>query len=314
MLCALILTIPTVNLGTASVSAGECTTAATAGRRQRGVQVDVSYVCPGGGSPGAPPTPLTPAERWQQLKCNSFTGQGYKPATPAVAATETDPAQEAIPGATVRGPSYVGAIETAQELAEYGYDPTGEYAKFLIVCTPAGDAATSSRVTVVYETSPPVPIEDLLARARDTLDPPDPQVQSSPPLDRLRTLVNIETWLWVDPTTTYDSEPATAGFVTVTAHAEYAGTIFDMGDGTSLRCSTTGIPWSKSAEKSGGNCFHVFTQSSGGEPDNKFQATATTRWHYWWAINGAYQDDLDPEDKVTAFDAEVKQVQAVGTG
>lgn len=295
-------------------SADGCTTAASSGRRQKGVEVDVQLVCPGGPSPGAPPTPRTPAERWRQLRCNSFTGQAYRPPAPEVPATDVSPARPAIPGATALGPNYIGAIDTAEELAAYGYDPTGEYAKYLVVCTPAGDAATSSRVTVVYETAPPVPIEDLLAQARRTLDPPDPQVQSSPPLDRLRTLVQIETWLWVDPVTTYDSEPATAGFVTVTAHAEYGGTTFDMGDGTTIDCATPGTPWSKRAERRGGDCFHIYTRSSGKQPGQKYQGSATTTWNYWWAINGVAQGDLDPEAKVATFEAQVHQVQAVGTG
>jgi hypothetical protein len=100
-----------------------------------------------------------------------------------------------------------------------------------------------------------------------------------------RSVVGLPTWLWVaDPgETTWGpiTRSATAGPVTVTATAQVTNVTYDMGDGTTVRCTTPGTPWTPAAGASDSpDCGHRYTTAG------DYTITATSHWQVQWHGGG----------------------------
>lgn len=104
-------------------------------------------------------------------------------------------------------------------------------------------------------------------------------------------LVGMYTYLWVadlGPTTWGPvTETASAGAVTVSATATVDNVVWDMGDGRTVTCTTTGTPWTSGRGRAPSpDCGHVYTQTSSQQPDQAYTVTATTNWSVEWAGGG----------------------------
>ena len=98
------------------------------------------------------------------------------------------------------------------------------------------------------------------------------------------TLLGIPTWMWVEDPTPRTWGPirrsASAGAVTVSADAQVAKVVWDMGDGTIVSCGRgTAYDPPYDAEPSP-NCGHRY------EAPGKYQVTATSYWEVDWAGAG----------------------------
>lgn len=104
-------------------------------------------------------------------------------------------------------------------------------------------------------------------------------------------IVGMPVWMWAaDPggsTVGPITRSASAGGITVTATAQIHRIVWDMGDGTVVRCTTAGTPykaaygWSTSPD-----CGHVYETSSSSKPGMKYTVTATSNWVITWSGAG----------------------------
>jgi hypothetical protein len=158
---------------------------------------------------------------------------------------------------------------------------------------------------------PPLPPEFLLEVATDVLVLPEP-VFGRNPMDAENggTLVNLETWLWVE------SDVARSGSLTVTAgsgpHAQSVSIEIAMSDvkfsaasAGSVTCTDGGIPWTQGAQS---DCFLQFGRRSSGET-----VTAAATWTGSWSHNGVPQGELEPVPVQWQTDVVVMEAQAVVT-
>lgn len=105
-------------------------------------------------------------------------------------------------------------------------------------------------------------------------------------------LVGMPAWMWVDnPTASTwgpNSTTLTAGGITVTATARVARVEWNMGDGTTVTCTTQGTEFTDAdGGRESPDCGHTYTRTSAGEPNDAYTVTATSFWVVTWAGGGA---------------------------
>lgn len=100
-------------------------------------------------------------------------------------------------------------------------------------------------------------------------------------------LVGMPVWMWASSpdgsTWGPQTASASAGGITITATARVHKVTWDMGDGTTVICTTPGTPYRPSyGMRTSPDCGHTYTTSSASEPDDKFTVTATSDWVVEW--------------------------------
>ena len=127
----------------------------------------------------------------------------------------------------------------------------------------------------------------LVHEALSKLALPVPSIEMAPPADRDQ-LVNVATWLWIDPSDWRGlSAAATAGPVTATAVATPAEVVWSMGDGQSVTCPGPGTPYDPADPAATTTCSYTWTKSSAAQPGGAYQVTATVYYEATWAALGA---------------------------
>jgi hypothetical protein len=127
----------------------------------------------------------------------------------------------------------------------------------------------------------------LARQALSKLALPVPVIEMAPPADREQ-LVNVATWLWIDPVAWRGmSAAASAGPVTATAHATPAEVLWSMGDGQLVTCLGPGTPYDPAAPAATTACSYTWTKSSAAQPGGAYQVTATVYYEATWAAAGA---------------------------
>ena len=103
-------------------------------------------------------------------------------------------------------------------------------------------------------------------------------------------LVGLPVWMWTEETAnTWGplSETATAGGVAITAVARVQRVEWNMGDGTTVNCTTAGTVYE---DRYGGqmspDCGHKYTQTSVGRPGSAYAVSATSYWGVEWSGGG----------------------------
>ena len=114
-----------------------------------------------------------------------------------------------------------------------------------------------------------------------------PSIEMAPPATSEQ-LVNVSTWLWIDPAAWQGlSATAAAGPVSATATATPVEIVWNMGDGNQVTCAGPGTPYDPSNPNATTNCSYTWTQSSADQPGNAYQVTATVYWQVTWTAAGA---------------------------
>ena len=200
---------------------------------------------------------------------------------------------------------------TEGDVAHLGFDPSGEYWWWNLVCWRDGEAAYMFEFAV--EVTAPVAPELIRDQAAARIDPPAPVPATSPPLER-QAVVRISTWLWLDGGYWVPLEVSeTRGLVTVTVRATPTQASWVMGDGGEVTCLGPGVEWRSGLSEDDTDCSYTYLHSSYGLADGRFDASVTVVWEFEWWLNGAYQGLFGTVGVSTDFAVAVGEIQAIET-
>ena len=152
---------------------------------------------------------------------------------------------------------------------------------------------------------------ELALMARSRLPVPEPQVQTSPPLD-LEQIVNMASWLWIENWAPV-SRSASAGSVTATVTARPVSHRWVFGPGESKECLSPGKPYdySRPAYEQSTDCSYTFAHSSTIQPDDVYHVEVSISWEVSWTSNIGAGGSLGPVTRSTSLDMVVGEVQAL---
>ena len=129
---------------------------------------------------------------------------------------------------------------------------------------------------------------EALARrvvVRLQLPKPTPHFGPDPSVNEWKmAAVGYPLWLWTEGPRTVSSSESAYG-LTFTLTARYRSTTFDMGDGSTVRCTRTTVyrrstpPGTKSP-----TCGYAYLEAARG--DGTYTVTATTHWDIDWSVAG----------------------------
>ena len=118
-------------------------------------------------------------------------------------------------------------------------------------------------------------------QAAKTLGLTSAVIEMAPP-DGHPQLVNVATWLWVNPAAWRPvTATATAGPVTTTAVAAPTKVVWTMGDGSTVTCNGPGTPYDPSTPDATTDCSYTWPAAG------TYTVTATIYWTITWAAAGA---------------------------
>ena len=219
--------------------------------------------------------------------------------------------------------SYVEDL-SMDDYVDLNYDPTGVYAWYDIGCITWYDEDAGGPGwnyddygVVIFEVTPPIPIEDLLDRARAGVDPPFPTSAAAPPFDNV--VVKAPTWLWLDGYQWETLESSDSqGMVTVRIVATPARVEWEMGDSGRVVCDGPGVPWTPGADDADSDCSYTFEDSSAILPAGVFAGSATVVFEVeWWMTDpwrvDEYMGDTGTIERETTFSVDVDEIQAIET-
>lgn len=128
-------------------------------------------------------------------------------------------------------------------------------------------------------------------------------------------LVGLPVWMWTEQTpNTWGpiSRTATAGGVTITATANVQRVVWDMGDGTSVTCTTPGTIYQDHyGDQTSPDCGHKYTETSVGHPGDAYPVTATNYWIVDW--NGGGDSGQIPLELTAQIRIQVGELQVLVT-
>ena len=102
-------------------------------------------------------------------------------------------------------------------------------------------------------------------------------------------IVNLPSWLWlVGPWAPLSSTVSVPG-VRVTAVAVPEQAVWTMGDGAQIVCDGPGVAYDAAIWAAGPapSCAYTYTSSSAAQPDLRYHAAVTVRWHATWSAIGS---------------------------
>lgn len=162
---------------------------------------------------------------------------------------------------------------------------------------------------------PAVPPAVLAREASKFVDAPAPGIQLNPPAGSDH-LVNLESWLWVDPST-WGQRSATASVPneSATVVATPVEVTWNMGDGNTVTCRGPGVPYNpaRPPDSQHTTCSHTYRRSSAGQPGERYTVTATTTWALRWTATGVVtaSGTLPPLLRTSTTSLRVAEAQAI---
>ena len=160
-------------------------------------------------------------------------------------------------------------------------------------------------VTVAVQVAPVVVAE----QAAKTLALSSPVIEMAPPEPHPQ-LVNVATWLWLNPAAWHPVRAsARAGPVTTTAVATPTKVVWDMGDGQQVTCAGPGTPYDPSAPDATTTCSYRWSAVG------TYTVSATIYWAVTWNATGAAGGgSLGAEaGPAAAVNVQVVQSEAINT-
>jgi hypothetical protein len=226
------------------------------------------------------------------------------PDKPGVA-VGTNPAAAGQGGSGRGRCEFVKDPQSAQLAPLFGYHEPGAF--FFFTCNGREG----------YQWFPSTSRADPLVLARQAarrLGVEQPLIGVNPRPD-LAQLVNLRTWLWVEPGS-WRPRRATAAVPGVSAAvtAVPVQVVWEMGDGGRVVCDGPGRPFdpTRPAAAQPPGCGYTYKRSSASEPGGRFVVTATLRWRVAWQASGAPGGGtLPPIATSTQVALRVAEVQAL---
>lgn len=162
---------------------------------------------------------------------------------------------------------------------------------------------------------PPVSIADLRRDAYERVQAalPLPSLNMSPD-PSVGGFVNLGLWLSVDDPGGR-SATAAIGPVWVTVTAAYDSTTWQMGNSDSVVCPGLGVPIVDVDRVDEGPCGYTYRQPSAPQFTGDalaYHASVTGNWVVSWVDHRGASGSLDPIDRTTTFDYQVREIQTVG--
>ncbi len=207
-------------------------------------------------------------------------------------------------------------------IAPGGPTPGGWYS---ITCTNGITGASTTATEWITDQSvpsePTINPRAVALQAENSLRLPGPSLRFDP---AGTSVVNLATWLWVDPTIWYPhSVTAAVGSVQATAVATPVSVVWTMGDGGAVTCLGPGVAFDvdePSTDQATG-CSYRYSESSVGQltpdgnPDHAaFTVRATVHWSVSWTASGAPGGGSLPSLTTTSAAAlRVEQVESVNS-
>lgn len=171
---------------------------------------------------------------------------------------------------------------------------------------------------VPANTSPPVPpMPPVLLReiAIKNLALPDPELDWNPKRTGNRgTLVNLDTWFWLDNAPTTLQVHAAAGGNEASVTATFQGMDVNAPGEPQLSCAGPGTPYTAGARTT--TCALPFSRASIALGADATPVTVTTTWTGTWAANGVDQGPIatQPAPVTKTTKIRVDEVQTLVTG
>jgi len=168
----------------------------------------------------------------------------------------------------------------------------------------------------------------LAAQAANYLPLPAPAVHHNPDRGaggRPETVVGVDTWLWVSPSSFRTLRQTTsAGGVSATVTATPVSTSWRTGspDAPDVECDGPGVPYDtrRPPEAQNTYCSTVYGRSSASRPqtgpdpnDRFFTGSVTTMWRVTWTGTGGASGSLPALRRTTSFPLAATELQAVNS-
>jgi hypothetical protein len=151
--------------------------------------------------------------------------------------------------------------------------------------------------------TPPVPPTVLRDAALKVMTLPEPTFDWNPKANGGESVVNLDTWFWLDDNVASGDVTATAGGNSVTVTAQRESVTFSAPTAGAVDCADGGTAWAPGAHS---DCVLYYRQASSGTP-----TTAHAHWGLTWSFNGQPQGALDPMDAEQTENIGVFEVQTI---
>jgi hypothetical protein len=128
----------------------------------------------------------------------------------------------------------------------------------------------------------------LIQESMANFELPPPQIETSPGSGSL-VLVNTPVWLWVE-SQDWEAEEASAEVQdwSLTVTATPTSTLWNLGDGTQIRCEGPGTPFDPAAHdpaSASPDCGHVYDLSSDSQPGGVYPVSVQVGWDVGWELS-----------------------------
>jgi hypothetical protein len=176
------------------------------------------------------------------------------------------------------------------ELIVYGTQTSSSEAPdfYIVTCTPVLDDEVGEWLAEVWPQPPAAATPGQVAQTAEAdLNLPAPTVSTAP--SGGKAIVNLESWLWIDPAQ-WQPITATAAVdgITATATATPVSVVWDMGDGNQVTCNGPGVAYNTNIpdQDESTNCGYTYQETSANGPDQQFTITTTIEYDITWTSVG----------------------------
>lgn len=236
---------------------------------------------------------------WGSVDCSTKPGPGCE----LIAEMSEAQARPSVSG-TVAHEEASGAFECRYVPVDHGDpaspQPEGPGGWFRLLCSADGkDTANRPPVWIPagQQAEPSMTPEQVAIMAKSRLRLPAPSIAVNPAAEQL---VHLPTWLWLREGWRTTSASASVPGITVTAVAEPTAATWSTGDGSTVKCSGPGTPFTAGHDPkcASPDCGHTYRRSSTHLPGGLYAATVTVQWNVRWS--GAGQSGVFPGLTTTA--------------
>jgi hypothetical protein len=151
--------------------------------------------------------------------------------------------------------------------------------------------------SIDYEGEAPTDPVTFIQEAMSAFELPPPRIETSPGSGSL-VLVNTPVWLWVDSQdwdTAQTSAEVQDWSLTVTANP--TSTVWNLGDGTQVRCEGPGTPFDPAVHdpaSASPDCGHVYTLPSDSREGGVYPVSVQVGWDVGWEFSDGEGGAFDP--------------------